>query len=1055
MRISNEPLMFKRISFVFFIAVLLNFQSMASEQQAEAKISVFVFFKGDPLSSINLTENGRTLATTDEYGSASLSLKPGKHSIEFLSENDKIHTQDFNLSNGEIVQLLVDIKQENQQPVVDIETSDSKKADAENTLSEIRDDQGVTTKLSGTLISAEDNKPVANARIYISGISGNLLTDEEGKFSTEILSGLYNLSIIHAKYNSVLKPNIEIPENGIDNMVIELTPSGKELPEFVVVVPFIEGSLASVLEERKQNNSVANYLSMEQISKSGDSDAAGALKRVTGLTLVDGKFIYVRGLGERYSSTLLNGANLPSPDPTRRVVPLDLFPTGIIESIEVQKGYAASLPAEFGGGTVTLKTINIPQDNFLKVGLSYGHNTQTTGKNGLTYEGGANDWLGMDDGTRDIPAPLAEAIANGTELRPSNPFVPGGFDPADLEMIGESLPNNYNLLNQTTDPNAGFSLSGGMRHEMDSGVVMGFSSAVEYGSSWQTRAEQRRDFIISSGDELVLDSEELSETTRRNINLSGFLTTGIEFSENNKVSANYMVLRNTSDFSEIAEGFNEDLGNSRRIYELRWTERELDSSQFFGEHIFPEINGFKFNWQYTDSSAYFDEPDNRIYRYDQREEGDFIFSTRNDSNSRVWRQLEDLSKNIRYDISFPLTIAENHDFLFKAGQNWIAKDRNSDIRRFVFEDVGSLVNQIDRGSDLETILSPEFIDPRGYQLQEVTRATDNYFANLDIKSNYFGIDYSYKELLRVSIGVREEEFNQSVTTFQLFDPDDSPITATLKDTEYYPAFSSAIFLPANNQLRLNYSETATRPDFKELSPAQFKDPVLDRNIIGNPDLVNGSIKHYDLRWDKYFSESEFVSVSLFYKQFFNPIEIIILPGSSRIISFDNAESAENYGIELELYKDFSFMKRFLERDFWSDMYISANYAYIESEIVLGTDRPGGQTNNTRPLQGQSPYVANLQLGYDNVDRDISMTLLYNIFGERISEAGSSGRPDIYEQPFNQLDFVISKKMYDRLNLKLKARNLLDDEVIFLQGDKITRSFTKGRSFSLSISYDIF
>lgn len=1048
--------MFKNIISVLLISTFIFISAAIAEETSEnAKVSVFVFFKGDPLPSVDITENDEIIGTTDEYGSAELLIQPGNHSLTFKSENDIIYTQDLKLTESEIVQLLVDIKEKNEQPLVDLETSDNDKPENDSQLVQEVKQQGVSTTLTGILISAEDQKPVANARVYISGISGNLITDESGKFSTEIMSGIYNISIIHAKYNSILKPNVEIPAEGLSEMRIELTPSGTELPEFVVVVPFIEGSLASVLEERKQNNSVANYLSMEQISKSGDSDAAGALKRVTGLTLVDGKFIYVRGLGERYSSTLLNGANLPSPDPTRRVVPLDLFPTGIIESIEVQKGYAASLPAEFGGGSVTLKTINIPQDNFLKVGLSYGHNTQTSGKHGLTYEGGGDDWLGMDDGTRAIPDALAEAIANGTELRPSNPFIPGGFAPEELELLGESLTNTYNLSNQKIDPNAGFSLSGGMRHEMDSGVIIGFSTAFDYGSSWRTRSELRRDFIVSGGDTLVLDSEEVSQTTRRNINLSGFFTTGIEFSENNKVSANYMLLRNSSDLSEIAEGYNEDLGNSRRIYELRWTERELGSSQFLGEHIFPQINGLKFNWQYTDSSAYFDEPDNRIYRYDQRDEGDFIFSTRNDSNSRVWRELEDLSKNIRFDVSFPLTIAENHDLLFLAGQNWIAKDRNSDIRRFVYEDVGSLVNQIDRSLDLESILSPDYIAPNGYQLQEVTRATDNYFANLDIKSSYFGIDYAYKELFRVSIGVREEDFSQAVTTFQLFDPDQSPVTASLADKSLYPAFSSTVFLPADNQLRFNYSETATRPDFKELSPAQFKDPVLDRNVIGNPDLLSGTIEHYDIRWDKYFSESDFVSVSLFYKQFFNPIEMIILPGSSRIISFDNAVSAENYGIELEIYKDFSFIKKFWDRDFWSDIYVSANYAYIESEIVLGTDRPGGQTNNTRPLQGQSPYVANFQLGYDNIDRDLSITLLYNVFGERISEAGTSGRPDIYEQPFNQVDFVVSKKLFDRLNLKLKARNLLDDDVLFLQGDELTRSFTKGRSFSLSVSYNIF
>ena len=1040
--------------FLLFMGLILSCQLTLASQSHDAQVSIFVFFKGDPLYLIDVLENENIIGSTDPYGNVELRLSPGKHTLTLKSESDTIYQHELTLIENEIMQILVDIKVKDEKPTIDIETS--KQSDViQSAVHNTKSITSVISQLSGQVLSTENNKPIANARIYISGISENLSTDANGQFKTEMDTGIYNISVLHAQYNSTIKTNIEVTEEGLSNFLIELTPAGTELPEFVVIVPFIEGSLASVLEERKQNNSVANYLSMEQISKSGDSDAAGALKRVTGLTLVDGKFIFVRGLGERYSSTLLNGANLPSPDPTRRVVPLDLFPTGIIQSIEVQKGYSALLPSEFGGGTVTLKTINIPQENFLKMAVSYKNNSQTTNKDGLGYQGGSKDWTGFDDGSRELPKPLADAIAGNTELRPTNPFVSGGFEPEQLEIIGESLTNIYSLTNKTIDPGLGFSLAGGMKKDLNSGPVIGFSTALEYSSDFQTRQELRRDYIVSSGDTLALDSEENANTTIRDINLSGFLTTGIKFNENNTVSANYMLLRNTQNFNEIAEGFNEDLGNSRRIYELRWTERELASFQIFGEHVYSDFNDLKFNWQYTDSLAKFDEPDNRIYRYDQRDEGDFIFSTRNDSNSRVWRELEDSSKDLHYDLSLPLSINDNHDLLFLGGQSWVSKDRNSDIRRFVFEDVGSLVNQVDRTEILENILSTEFIAADGYQLIEVTRATDNYFANLDIKASYFAIDYAYKELLKMSIGVRQEDFRQSVSTFSLFDANAAPVTVSLEDKDYFPAFSSTLFLAHENQLRFNFSETATRPDFKELSPAQFKDPVLNRNVIGNPDLVAGRIKHYDLRWDKYFSAGEFISVSLFYKQFFNPIELIILPGSSRIISYDNAESAENLGIEIEMYKDLSFMNRFIDKEIWSDLYLSANYAFIESEIILDSQQSGGQTNNTRPLQGQSPYVANFQMGYDNKDKDLSLSLLFNVFGERISEAGTSGKPDVYEQPFNQLDFVYSQKFFDDLKLSFKVKNLFDDEVLFLVGDETARSFKKGRTFNVGLTYDFF
>jgi len=1048
---------FKPIGWVMALLVIttLNLSQPvnASDSDQSAQVSVFVFLKGSPLADVTVRVNNTLKATTDATGFTSLSLPTGQQELVLEAAGEELYRYSTQLTAGELLQLLVDFKVKGDaNPLVDVESSVDYALAGEvgNESEGSAPEDAIRVPISGTITDVENQRPVVGAKVYISGLSNHLVTDAEGRFATEVNAGQYNISVLHAQFNSQIKNQLEINDPEGNEVNIELTPAGAELPEFVVVEPFIEGSLASVLEERRANNSVANYLSMEQISKSGDSDAAGALKRVTGLTLVDGKFIFIRGLGERYSSTLLNGANLPSPDPTRRVVPLDLFPTSIIESIEVQKGYASHLPAEFGGGSVVLRTISVPDENFLKVGLSYGQNSQTTGKKGLKYQGGDSDWTGFDDGSRAMPRELAAAIAGDTELRPNNPFFDGGFSPEELELFGESLNSNYDLRFADIDPGLGFDAAGGMRFETESGTAMGFSAALEYGSDFQTRSELRRSYNVSTGNELGLESEELSTTTSRNINASGFLTTGIEFNDQHQLSANYMLLRSTEDFAEQAEGFNEDLGNSRRISEIRWSERDLTSLQLFGEHAYPVLQDLQLKWQYTDSEATFDEPDNRIYRYDQRDEGDFVFSTRNDSNSRVFRELVDESRNIRHDWSLPLTFGNHHDLLFQFGQNWVSKERNSDIRRFVFEDVGPLANEVDRNDPLSQILNPDFIDPMGYQLIEVTRATDNYFANLDIKGTYYGVDYAYKENLRFTLGARRETFDQSVTTFQLFDPDQSPITASLYDDDWFPAFSSTWIMNDSHQFRFNFSETATRPDFKELSPAQFKDPVLNRNVIGNPDLIVGKITHYDLRWDKYFSPGEFVSVSVFYKEFENPIEVAIFPGTSNIISFQNALAAENTGIELEVYKDFSFLG-----DRFANFYASANYAYIDSEIELDTSGPSGQTNNTRPLQGQSPYVANVQLGYDNQDQGISASLLFNKFGERISEAGTSGRPDIYEQPFNQLDFVYSHAFAGRWKISFKAKNLLDDEVQFLQGDAITRSFKRGRSFSLGLSLDIF
>lgn len=1016
--------------------------------ESRATVSMILLFRGEPMQAVEIRRGQQTLAVTDAFGNAVLMLDAGVHDLSFRVDGQLLHRYQAEVRQSEIQQLIFSFQARDAEPVVDVERSiDADPTDFAQTRQMVEAVEVVNGTLKGRIISAHDQQPIARARVFVSGTEQRAVTDQDGRFEMTLPVGSYAVSVLSSRFNSTIRNEVSVLAQQASELLIELTPAGSELPEFVVIEPFIEGSLASVLEARRNTATVANFLSMEQISKSGDSDAAGALKRVTGLTLVDGRFIYIRGLGERYSNTLLNGANMPSPDPTRRVVPLDLFPTGIIGSIEVQKGYDASFPAEFGGGAVVLRTVSIPDDNHLTLSMSSDYNSQTTGKTGLSYRGGEDDWIGYDDGTREIPPLLADAIEGGRALRPANPFFPEGFSAEELEAIGESLPSIYTPDREEIDPGIGLGISAGLRHDFDNEVTAGVSAAIDYGSSFETRREVRRDFNTGSDNVLILESEERSLTTRRDIDLSGFLTAGVQIGDLHSVSANLMLLRNTEDYTDIGEGFNEDLGNSRRIVELRWRERELLGWQLFGEHRYPALADLTLNWQLTDADATLSDPDNRIYRYDQTEEGQFVFSARNDSNSRTYSDLDDGSTNARYDLSLPVPLWNWGDLLITAGQNSVRKDRDSQIRRFVFEGSGPQANTVNRQDDLEQILNPEFIDGRGYRLIEVTRATDNYFASLDVDAAYLGLDFSYKSLWRVALGVRQESADQTVTTFQLFDPDQSPVVARLKDDDLFPSFGSTLFLPAEQQIRIGYAETATRPDFKELSPAQFKDPVLDRDVIGNPELQNGRIRHYDLRYDKYFSSGEFISAGVFYKEFFNPIEIIILPGSAGIISYDNAETAENLGVEFEIYKDLGL---FGER--WSDWYLSANYAWVDSEITLSSDNAGGQTNNTRPLQGQSPYVVNLQLGYDNPDKGLQWSLLYNVFGKRISEAGTSGRPDVFEQPFDQLDLVYSQRFRDHWKLSLKASNLINDEVLYLQGDQVQRSAKKGRGLSVGIEY---
>ncbi len=814
---------------------------------------------------------------------------------------------------------------------------------------------------------------------------------------------------------------------------------------------------AFYLEERREDVAVENILDSEAISRAGDSNAASALKRVTGVTVVGGRFIYVRGLGERYSSTLLNGATIPSPDPVRRVVPLDLFPVGIIESIVVQKSYTPNLPAEFGGGAVELRTRSVPRQNFFDAEIKLGYQDGTTGKDGLRYKGGGSDWTGYDDGTRSMPYALAQASANGTQVKEYNRFTDEGYTPQQLETIGDSLSVNYNIYEKNIKPNLGFKSSGGMRFDVGENSAIGFLAAMNYEDQWLSTVAQRTDYVVS-GSELEPENDFTYNTTLRDIDLSGFLTLGAQIGDNNHLTYNLMLLRNTTDTTQRQEGLNVDAsGGDIQLSELEWNERALLTNQFLGAHVFPDAWDLTLNWQYTLSTATSYAPDTRTYRYDPYtltpQEDDKIFSIRNDSNQRRWGNLDDKADDWQVNFVQPLRFWNSIDLSVNAGVEGLERNRDSTIRRFAFLSKGPVSGNPEPrlNPNPDYIIFDDTILPEGWQINEVTIATDTYTASQNLDAWYFGSELAY-EWLRFAGGVRFERSQQNVITYDIFDAERNPVISDLDTDDAFPSLNTTLIF-GDHQLRMSYGKTINRPDFKELSPSLFKDPTLDRIVIGNPNLIAAYLKNYDLRWDYYFDAAQFVSLGAFYKEFSNPIESVILAGAEQITTFSNAESAENFGIEFELYTTLDVFNRwFGESDAWDTLYVSTNYAWIDSKITLSEDNAAVQTSSSRPLQGQSPYVWNFQLGYDDAENGINAALLYNVFGERIVDVGTNGAPDIYEQPRPQLDFIYSQIFHDNWRVKLQAKNLLNPQLELTQGDKTRLKFDVGREYTISLQW---
>lgn len=1015
---------------------------------APAALTVLVFENGQPIEGLDVEIDDRA-GTSDTAGVWQTEVAPGPHTLAVSDGDQALARLRLNLKDSELIQVIVTLRGDERKAFVAIESSAGLigerliDADAE----EVIDGEG---QLVGAVRSSEDAEPIAGARLFVSGTSIEVETDDEGRFEIDLPVGEYSISVLHGEFATRTIDGVGIDADETTDVSFDLPPAGLELAEYVVLVPFIEGSISAVLDERLRSASVSEVLGAEQMSRAGDSDAGSALARVTGLTLVGGEFIFVRGLGERYSATLVNGASVPSPDPSRKVVPMSLFPTGVIESIRVQKSYSADMPGEFGGGSVDIRTNAIPDENFFNLSLSGGFLEGTTGKKGLTYQGGSNDWLGRDDGTRALPQIVADAVAGDEPLTEATVFNPDGFSGEELEAFGESFPNIYDIDQEDNPADHGLSIDGGMQGQWGD-ISAGFLGALSWSQSWSNREEIRREFRLGRGGEGLRLIDELTLTrTEHSVDGNAFLTGGVSFKDDHEVNWTSMLLRQTLDDTRNAVGFDEDTGGIVDKRTLEYEERDLLTHQFEGRHTFPILSDFTLRWDYSKSRARRLAPDTRIYIYqeDRRSPTGLVFSRRTDNNFRNYADLGDDVLEFGSDVELPLTFGPV-DLTLMAGWRELDRDRNSKLRRYKFDGIQRFPLEVRFEESLEDIITPDAIGPDGFVIRDTTRPTDNASAFLDIEAAYGMIDLMLWDRVRLNGGVRMEDWRQSAVTFDLFNPERGPIETELSNEEWLPSGSVTVFLSERQQLIASYGETIIRPDLRELSPASFTDPVLDAPVIGNPDLVPSDLIHYDLRYDFSPTPTELVSLGVFYKEISTPIELVILPSEAKIVTFDNADGAENYGVEFEFRKNLGFLNRWLfEFPLWDRLTVAGNASWIESNIDI--KEQGILTSSSRPLQGQSPYVLNGQISYLHAEGGPEATLLYNVAGERISEVGVEGIPDTYAQPFEQLDFSMAWPVGEHIKLKFKAQNLLASTFEITQGAETSQIYDTGRKFSIGV-----
>lgn len=896
-----------------------------------------------------------------------------------------------------------------------------------------------TGGLSGVVLDKVSGSPIGDAGIELVGTGQTVRTDLNGRYNTKVAPGTYELRIFAPAYHSIRLEDVEVTAGGSTKADASLEATANAGVEVIeVVAQAAQSSETTQLLFRKKAAVVSDTLSAEMIKKSPGSAAADLVKRAPAVTVKDNKFLFVRGLGERYSYATLNGSKLPSTDPERRAVPLDLFPADFLESLAIVKSYTPDLPGDFSGGLADLQLRTFPPALTYSVGIKGGGNTQTTFRPFRTYHGSRYDTFGFGKAFRDVPNGVPNPIDNSSGLR----FPAGRRFRNIWDVDRTTAPTDYEVkasVGNTLGP-------------------LGFQLGGIFENKWR-RFDQATNQFRNFGD---VDNPEIgpfalfhSEQNVFESRLGGLLTAAYKFGWDNLITLRGLYNKGSTDQVRLSSGETDNLGIDSGIIqeqtEFQYTEETLIYGQFAGEHQFPLL---RVDWRTAISQTKWDQPDSRYQTRNGPVGGPLLFVDDSLGGQRIFNSMEEVLSDSALDVTLPFKtrlpftdVWSGLDAKAKAGWGYLWRDRDFTQRRYRYVVSPSA---FDLALPTEDLLQPANIQAGGVDFEELTRPRDQFQADQQTIAGYAMVDLPiWRDMLRAVGGVRYEDDDIHL---DIFDELTAEFDTIKKHNQNWLPGVNVIFSPLPDMnLRFGYSETVSRPDFRELSPAEFPAQRGQTAQIGNPNLVQADITSFDARWEWFFSTSEIVSASFFYKDLKKPIEQITIQRASDLAnSFANAEDGNIYGIELEARKDLGFLWYPLRR-----VSLMTNVTWANSEVHA----PRGstlevQTNETRKLQGQPDYIVNASIEYSHPDWGTAR-LLYLTADDQIASIGTFGLPDIIETRRDQLDAVLIAPL-ERFGIPLSAKltlsNLLNDPVEFTQGGSTTNRFTTGVSVSFGLTY---
>lgn len=911
-----------------------------------------------------------------------------------------------------------------------------------------------TGTIRGKVIDNNTGEELIGATIVIDGTTVGTITDFDGNYNLpNIESGTYPIRCSFISYETILVTDVEVDENEITLLNFNLKTATVDIGEVKVEAKATRRTENALLVMQKKSATLVDGISAQQISRLGDSDAAGALKRVTGISVEGGKYVYVRGLSDRYSKTTLNKAEIPGLDPDRNTVQMDLFPSNIIENMVVHKTFSPDLPGSFVGGLVDIVTKDFPEKFTFQYSSSFGYNPNANlNSDFINYEGGKTDWLAFDDGTRNIPS-----IAEGQ--------IPARYqDDALLDQITKSFNKQWQPDSTTSFLNQSHSISIGNQVPVGE-KSLGFIASLSYSNGYKYyndgftgRYKLKEIDSESLNDELVLTSDIIGSNE---VIWAGMIGTSLKLSNNHKIGLT--LVRNQSGESSARYQQGKKFSDANDMFyetrTLQYLQRSFTSTQLKGEHYFEDLKKLKVEWlsSYTISTQ--DEPDLRFftnhYTVDDGVRSYEIAQSLYPVPTRYYRDMHEGNFDNKIDFILPFRL-QGESAKFKFGGAFVNKNRDFNEKKIQFVE-----NSNSYAGDIDDYMRDENMSASNALLHalnsERSDLKNSYEGLQFITAGYAMVDMPYFEKLRIIAGVRVENTfieakNKSAKTDIL-----NYSKAELNNTDVLPSLNMTYKLVEDMNLRFAYTRTLARPSFRELVPYASLNFVGDFVFVGNPDLERTLIDNVDLRWEFFPDRGEIISFSTFYKAFHNPIERTFnTEAANPELTLRNVEEATVMGIEVEFRKNLDFI------DLLSDFKVGGNVTLVKSQVNVGDEELAEKRYfdpdfpETRVMYGQAPFIVNAFINYTNDEAKVSANLGFNVDGEKLSIINAVGIPDVYEQSRPNLDFTLSKEFGDHISVKFTAKNLLDAENLqtyeYIDRDYTFQRYSNGRYFSLGFTY---